>query len=373
MVLVIAGIQAQSKVKVVCIGNSITQGASTTLNYPVILSGYLGIKYKVYNMGKSGTTLRFSLGAAWIKQTILIDSIKKIVPDIVTIKLGTNDAGGGLSIGPEYKADYLKLIDSVKKWSSPNVKIYLCLPIPVFKNATSDKVIDSVMIPIIKEIGIQKNLPVIDLNKPFDGHIEYVIDDGIHPSTEGFQLIAKTVFNAIKTPVTKVSVVVDNGGGPVITTSGGKIQLKAIVEPVDATTTVVNWTSENIDGVGIMNSLGGLTGKENGTVKAIATSIDSSKTSGELIITISNQTNSISFSDAGEVKVYPNPAHDMMYVTGLKLNREVEVYNFAGLKIWTATSSMNSLNIDVSRWEAGVYYISFPGLPGAQTIKVVKE
>ena len=52
---------AQKRIKVACVGNSITYGAALpdrdTQAYPVRLQQLLGDSYEVANFGKSGTTL----------------------------------------------------------------------------------------------------------------------------------------------------------------------------------------------------------------------------------------------------------------------------------------------------------------------------
>ncbi|MEE1145737.1 MAG: sialate O-acetylesterase, partial [Bacteroidaceae bacterium] len=59
--LLSCGLNAQDKIKVACVGNSITYGtgvADREVNaYPVKLQGMLGDAYEVGNFGKPGATL----------------------------------------------------------------------------------------------------------------------------------------------------------------------------------------------------------------------------------------------------------------------------------------------------------------------------
>jgi lysophospholipase L1-like esterase len=74
--------------KLACIGDSITFGAGVEdreeNSYPAQLQNLLGSGYKVSNCGTSGIQMRNYL-KRWG------DKITAIQPDIVTIKLGTND------------------------------------------------------------------------------------------------------------------------------------------------------------------------------------------------------------------------------------------------------------------------------------------
>ena len=369
----IAGVTfSQTKIKVACIGNSITAGATPTLNYPLILSGYMGFNYKVYNVGKSSTTLRFSPTMAWIKQPELVDSIKKIKPDMVTIKLGTNDAGAGAGIRAEYKADYLKLIDSVVKWSAPGVKIWLCFPIPIFSNTTSNSVIDTVLIPVIKEVATLKGLKTIDLNTGFKGHSDWCIADGIHPTDVGFQKIAQFIFDSIKVMVKTITVEAKGGAPATITTPGGKLQMEATVLPADATKNSVTWSIQNIDGKATINVLGEVTAKADGTVKVIATSIDGSGVKGELTLTLSNQPSAVSVQKTG-ITVWPNPAGELLYIEGAGNNSQISIFNIMGTteRVIPVTGSIRSL--DVSALSPGIYFLRIVENGHYEVVRFVKE
>ena len=55
------GVSAQQRIKVACVGNSITYGTGlsdrVTQSYPVKLQKLLGERYEVENFGKPGATL----------------------------------------------------------------------------------------------------------------------------------------------------------------------------------------------------------------------------------------------------------------------------------------------------------------------------
>ena len=84
---------AQQRIKVACVGNSITYGTGladrATQSYPVQLQKLLGEHYEVENFGKPGATLhihdRKNTAKHWILQEILWSSIwESMTPTLVT-------------------------------------------------------------------------------------------------------------------------------------------------------------------------------------------------------------------------------------------------------------------------------------------------
>ena len=81
------------KIRITCVGDSITDGigASSGQNtYPAQLQKILGDKYEVLNKGVSGTTVTNSDDRAYTKTSRYRESLTS-QPDIVIILLGTND------------------------------------------------------------------------------------------------------------------------------------------------------------------------------------------------------------------------------------------------------------------------------------------
>ena len=52
------------------------------------------------------------------------------------------------------------------------------------------------VIPYIKEVAQEENLPLIDLNTPMQGKRQY-FPDTIHPNEEGQKIIAQTIFDIV--------------------------------------------------------------------------------------------------------------------------------------------------------------------------------
>ena len=89
-----AVIRAEKTLKVACVGNSITYGAGIAgrenNSYPAQLQQLLGEGYRVENFGHNGATAA-SWGDYPYTDMPEFERSKEFAPDIVLLKLGTND------------------------------------------------------------------------------------------------------------------------------------------------------------------------------------------------------------------------------------------------------------------------------------------
>ncbi|MBQ2341699.1 MAG: hypothetical protein II385_03520, partial [Bacteroidaceae bacterium] len=120
------------KVKVACVGNSITYGAfidnREKYHYPAQLQGYLGEEYEVRNFGLNGATLLLQGDYPYMKSPQYQQSLD-FQPDIVIIKLGTNDTKPwNWEHKADFRKDYKTLIDSYRALSS-KPRIILLTPL----------------------------------------------------------------------------------------------------------------------------------------------------------------------------------------------------------------------------------------------------
>jgi len=195
------------KIKVVCVGDSITNNGYWKNN----LYGGLGDTYEVVGLGVNGATgllsgLDVGSPKPYMSQTFYQASLD-YAPNAVVIMLGTNDskpcnfdkikADGGA----QYKKDMIKLVDSYKALASEPV-IFIALPPTVFRNNTayegiSEASLTSLIIPILKQVASETGAIVIDTHtatKNAEAHFK----DNVHPSDDaGRKLIADTVAAAI--------------------------------------------------------------------------------------------------------------------------------------------------------------------------------
>ena len=179
---------AQKPIKVACVGNSITYGHGIKNrehnSYPSVLERLLGKKYEVGNFGLSGRTLLNHGDMPYMKEQKYRDALN-FEPDIVTIKLGTNDSKPqNWKYQDEFENDLCKLIQSFAELPS-HPTIYLCLPIPSTypRWEISDSVITKGVIPKIKKVAKKKHLKIIDLNTAFKPYT-HLLPDNIHPNAD---------------------------------------------------------------------------------------------------------------------------------------------------------------------------------------------
>jgi len=191
---------AQSKIKVACVGNSITFGYGLKPGeaYPTLLQQLLGDKYEVSNYGISARTL-LRKGDKPYWNEAKYKEVLALNPDIVIIKLGTNDTKPqNWAHKEDFVQDYEDFIQSFKNLPS-HPKIYVCYPFPIFPNKFNirDSIVSNEMLPDLKKITKDTKVKVIDLYHAFAGQSNLVFD-GVHPTKEGAAALAKMIYEAIK-------------------------------------------------------------------------------------------------------------------------------------------------------------------------------
>ena len=211
-------------IRVACIGNSITEGFGIDMcgayGYPAELQKILGKDYWVKNFGVSSRTMLNKGDYPYMNELAWQDA-QAFKPDVVLIKLGTNDSKPeNWQYGAEFRQDLEQMIltlrpdlaqpvgkkaKKVKKAKNAvpqpvKPKIYLCTPIPAFKPTwnISDAVITSEIIPIQQEVAKKYGLEVIDLHTLYAQDGDKMLDDGIHPDGKGAHRLAEIIANELK-------------------------------------------------------------------------------------------------------------------------------------------------------------------------------
>lgn len=210
----------QEAVRVACIGNSITDGHGidmrTKYGYPAQLQTMLGDGYWVKNFGVSARTMLNKGDFPYMNELAWRDALA-FKPDVVIIKLGTNDSKPeNWQYGADFKKDLQQMITTLRPDLAQPVskkkgkkakavqpvgpKIYLCTPIPAFKSTwnINDKVITDEIIPIQQEVAKQYGLQIIDLHTLYANEGDKMLDDGIHPDEKGALKMAEIIAAAIK-------------------------------------------------------------------------------------------------------------------------------------------------------------------------------
>ena len=190
------------RTRVACVGDSITYGSGIagreTNSYPAALQHFLGDKFEVKNFGVSGATLLKKGDKPYWKQKAFKDATE-FNPNIVVIKLGTNDSKpqNRTNIN-EFATDLSAMVDHFAALPA-KPKIFLCLPVPVYKTqwGINEDSVANEIIPAIQKVAAQKKLSVIDLHSALADHKD-LFPDNVHPNAAGARIMAETVFAAIK-------------------------------------------------------------------------------------------------------------------------------------------------------------------------------
>jgi acyl-CoA thioesterase I len=193
--------QTFAQIKVACIGDSITEGLGREHpdSYPSQLQLLLGEAYEVKNFGVSGRTL-LKKGDFPYWNEPQFDQAKAFRPDIVLIKLGTNDSKPqNWQHKAEFEQDYVALINEMKKNMPKKGKIYILIPVPVTEDnyGIRESVLVEEMRPILNKVKKDTKVSMIDLYEPLRGRAD-VLPDGIHPNKEGLGIMAKTIAKVLK-------------------------------------------------------------------------------------------------------------------------------------------------------------------------------
>ena len=193
----------EDAVRVACIGNSITDahgiGMSPVNGYPAVLQKKLGEGYLVKNFGVSARTMMNKGDLPYMNELAWRDA-KAFNPNIVVIKLGTNDSKthNWVHGADEFRQSMQAMIDTLKALPS-KPKIYLCSPIPAFKDSwtINDSVIVNGEMPIIKKLAKKNKCQFIDLHTSYT-YGDMMQNDGIHPNAKGAAKMADIIFDAIE-------------------------------------------------------------------------------------------------------------------------------------------------------------------------------
>ncbi len=180
-------------IRVACVGDSITEGSG----YPENLQVMLGDNYRVGNFGVSGSTVLQNSNMPYMNQSAFWRAIV-FQPSIVVVMLGTNDAKESPYGSVEnFQFDYKELIREYETLES-NPKIWLVTPPPIFENDLNlnNTNLEQTIIPSIKYVANELDLPTVDVNTALTDYPEYFMD-GVHPSRDGAMLIASKINQSI--------------------------------------------------------------------------------------------------------------------------------------------------------------------------------
>lgn len=197
----------ERQMRVACVGDSITYGMMVknwfANCYPKALGKLLGQGYHVSNFGVNAHTAMQTGDRPYEKSKSFGASLE-YKPDIVLIMFGSNDSKPENWRGSdEYKHQFTKLLDNYCSLPN-NPRVILVTPVDPYS-----KVVDGIetttyniskaqireICQVLKEIQLERNLELIDMNLAAQDHRELFGNDGIHPNNNGAAYIAQVVYD----------------------------------------------------------------------------------------------------------------------------------------------------------------------------------
>jgi lysophospholipase L1-like esterase/pimeloyl-ACP methyl ester carboxylesterase len=192
-----------AKLRIACIGNSITFGAGILdrdrNSYPAQLQAILGDGYDVRNFGKKGATVSTEGDLPFVRQPEFRQALE-FLPDIVLCELGTNDSKPRYRKNlSRFEREYQDLIRSFQQLPT-RPRIILLLPPPCFSADTSEisnAAIRDLIIPSIQSTGYVTGLEIVGLYNLLVDRSAF-FPDQIHPSSIAAGLISNRLYEVVK-------------------------------------------------------------------------------------------------------------------------------------------------------------------------------
>jgi lysophospholipase L1-like esterase len=224
-------------IRIMCVGNSITQAAGTTSGvgvkdaYSLRLNMMLGKRYWVWNGGKSGWWMQraqlpgaSSAYKSYVTDKPLMDTLFMMKPHFITIKLGTNDARQNFWNTARFVTDYRHFIDTLYDNMTPKPKIVPLKAIPAWRNGSGNwafansgytaeqngingDIIRDSLSPAIDVIAASRATQValvVDLHTPFLT-LQSLVPDFVHPNRVGQDSLARKLHRALLPIVTSIA------------------------------------------------------------------------------------------------------------------------------------------------------------------------
>jgi lysophospholipase L1-like esterase len=191
----------KGKIRVACVGDSITFGAGVkdraTNCYPAQLGRMLGDKWEVRNFGVSGATLLRQGDKPYGKEKAFAQA-KEFEPDVVVIMLGTNDTKPqNWQHKVEFAADARDLVEEFARLPG-KPRVFVCHPPPVPNKGNfgiNERGVQD-EIPVLDKVAQDTGAGVVDVYAALKDHPD-LLPDNVHPDAEGATLMARAVYKAL--------------------------------------------------------------------------------------------------------------------------------------------------------------------------------
>ena len=155
-----------------------------------------------------------------------------------------------------------------------------------------------------------------------------------------------------------------------INEESGELQLYAIVMPEDAIDTTVSWSSDNIT-IATVSQQGLVHAISDGFVNIIAASNDRPGIKDTFAVNVSSQVTGFGESKPDHnIRIYPNPASDKLYISHMNRLNELEVLTISGNRVLSKTVTESETELDISTLAPGIYLLKL--LNGTQVISATR-
>ncbi len=212
-------IEKQKKLKIACVGDSMTQA----VQYPTYLQQFLGTDYEVKSFGRNSTTAQKDglkengaspNSGAYVNSDQYQPSLN-YQPDIVLLILGANDSkqGVGTQSGHtlvtnwkadspvNYKRDLKELAQTYMNLDSKPQVILGTSP-SGYETAgnwgAKPEIVNNQIAPLQREVAAELGLPLVDFNAlTYGKETQLISGDGLHPNGNGYYLLAAEFYKAV--------------------------------------------------------------------------------------------------------------------------------------------------------------------------------
>ena len=193
---------------IACVGDSLTYGViagtedAKGVNYPGVLSELAGDGYEVLNLGIPGCTLT-ETGRCYLRQDAYQQSIDAAA-DMYIIMLGTNDSNQHERWDAEAFEEALNKAVDAYRAANPEACIVLMAPPTVLSEKLSGgfqmdvSLLEGTIRETIKRVSEEKDAVYIDTCAKTTENREWIGEDGVHFTQEGYEAFAGFVYENIK-------------------------------------------------------------------------------------------------------------------------------------------------------------------------------
>jgi sialate O-acetylesterase len=194
---------ADYRIRVACLGDSITAGFGTSnppeTSYPAALGRMLGPRYNVQNFGHNGACVTDVVQGKRYIDLPEFRRAQELNPYIAIVMLGSNDAPPDRwrVAKKTFESEYERLLEDLKA-SAPNIEFLIVLSPPPAPGLDRDPIIRGELTDLMHEVRPNVLVRMSFLGQVAQPYTDY-LPDGIHPNDEGALQLAKIVHTALVT------------------------------------------------------------------------------------------------------------------------------------------------------------------------------